>query len=107
MIANLQPGFDMSAQPFDIRRATEADVAMLARHRVSMFRDMGKLEPSLEAALLDAATTQIREAMAAGEYVAWLARPSSEPSRIVAGVGVQLRRLLARPREDGNGVLTG
>jgi GNAT superfamily N-acetyltransferase len=50
---------------------------------------------------------QIGEAMAAGEYVAWLAHRPGEPERIVGGAGVQLRRLLPRPDADGRRVLIG
>jgi GNAT superfamily N-acetyltransferase len=97
----------MSAHYCEIRRATEADSVVLASHRVSMFRDMRSVEPSLESELLDSATSHIREAMASGEYVGWLAYPPGEPARIIGGAGVQLRRLLPRPEEDGKGVLTG
>ncbi len=97
----------MNDHRIEIRRATEADVDTLARHRVLMFRDMGSLEKSVEGLLLDAATNHIREAMASGEYVAWLAHVAGERQRIVGGSGVQLRRLLPRPEEGGKGVLVG
>jgi GNAT superfamily N-acetyltransferase len=91
----------------EIRRATDVDINILAMHRVSMFRDMGSLDPSLEHALLEAATSHIREAMASGEYVAWVARLPHESRRIVGGTGVQLRRLLVRPDDDGMRMLVG
>jgi GNAT superfamily N-acetyltransferase len=72
-----------------------------------MFRDIGSLQPIIEAPLRDAAAAHIREAMAAGEYVAWLAHPVAEPQRIVGGAGVQLRRLLPRPEEGATRVLMG
>lgn len=97
----------MSAQYVEIRRATEADVAALARHRVAMFRDMRSVDPSVEGVLLDAATTHIREAMASGEYAGWLAHPPGESGHILGGGGVQLRRLLPRPDESGQHVLIG
>ena len=90
-----------------IRRATQADTSILAEHRVSMFRDMGSARPEIEASLRDAATAHIREAMQLGEYVAWVACPVREPQRVVAGAGVQLRRLLPRPEVGGTRVLVG
>ena len=97
----------MSEALFEIRPATEADVTVMAGHRVSMFREMGSVNPALEGVLLDAATTHIREAMVGGEYVAWLAHPPGEPRRILGGGGVQLRRLFPRPQEGGQGLLIG
>src|SRR5262245_59921184 len=72
-----------------------------------MFRDMGSLDQSIEGALLQSATTHIRDAMASGEYVAWLAHLAGDPQRIVGGSGVQLRRLFPRPDDDGKQVLIG
>jgi GNAT superfamily N-acetyltransferase len=97
----------MSDDAIDIRRASDADVAILARHRVSMFRDMKSVAPAAEAALHESAAAHLREAMATGEYVAWLAHPVGQPQSIVGGAGVQLRRLLPRPDDAGNRVLTG
>jgi GNAT superfamily N-acetyltransferase len=72
-----------------------------------MFRDMGDINAALEEDLREAARWQIDEAMAAGEYVAWVAHPADAPQRIVAGTGVQLRRLLPRPAGDGLRLLVG
>ena len=91
----------------DIRRATVADSSILGEHRVAMFRDMGSVQRDVEASLREAATTHIRDAMQAGEYVAWLAYPADEPQRVVGGTGVQLRRLLPRPEVGGARVLVG
>jgi GNAT superfamily N-acetyltransferase len=91
----------------DIRRATVADTSILAEHRLSMFRDMGSVQPDVEASLRDAATAHIRDAMQLGEYAAWLAYPVREPQRVVGGAGVQLRRLLPRPEVGGARVLVG
>src|SRR5262245_63660458 len=95
------------SEPIEIRRATAADAAVLARHRVLMFRDMGSTQPDIEAALREAAMAHIGEAMSSGEYVAWLAHPSGEPGRVVGGAGLQLRRLLPRPDSGGARVLVG
>ena len=97
----------MTDKTIEIRSATEADAYVIAEQRVVMFRDMGSLDASIEGELLDAATRQIREAIASGEYVAWLAYPTDEPQRIVGGSGVQLRRLFPRPDERGTRVLMG
>ena len=97
----------MSDHAIEIRRAALADSPVLALQRVSMFRDMGDAEPSIEAPLRAASDVQIREAMLAGEYFAWLAHVSGEPQRIVGGAGVQLRRLLPRPDDDGTRVVIG
>ena len=97
----------MKDYEIEIRRATEADAVVVAEQRVVMFRDMGSLDPSIEGLLLDSATAHIREAMASGEYVAWLAYVAGEPQRVVGGSGVQLRRLFPRPDEDGKRVLIG
>ena len=97
----------MSDDRIQVRRATAADVPVLARHRMSMFRDMGSVDPALEAELLDEAATHIREAMVSGEYVAWLAHPRGDAGTIMGGSGLQLRRLLPRPEEGGKRVLIG
>ncbi len=97
----------MTGQLFEIRRATEADAPTLAAQRVLMFRDMGNLDPSLEDVLLEAGTDQMAEAIASGEYVAWVLCPVGEPARIIGGGGVQLRHLFPRPEADGKRILIG
>jgi GNAT superfamily N-acetyltransferase len=97
----------MNDRPIDIRRASEADANVIAEHRVVMFRDMARLDPSREGQLLEAATHRIREAITTGEYVGWLAYLPDEPHRIIGGCGVQLRRLFPRPDESGQRVLDG
>jgi GNAT superfamily N-acetyltransferase len=66
-----------------------------------MFRDMGQLRDEAYPALAEATAAYYAEAMPAGEYVAWVLRPASQPDYIVAGGGVQLRRILPRPMSDG------
>lgn len=76
-----------------IRRATAADVELLARHRV-MLRAHG-FEASAEAwrVLADASARAYVELMASGDYAAWIA----ERDGAVAGsVGMLLRRALPR-----------
>ena len=72
---------------FTIRRATEADAGIIARHRMLMFRDMG--EPAqAEEALENNSRVQITEMLRRGDYHGWLAEVNGE---IVAGVGMSLR----------------
>ncbi|PYP17949.1 MAG: N-acetyltransferase [Gemmatimonadetes bacterium] len=80
-----------------IRLATVADAPALARHRAEMFRDMGELPDELYDPLLEAARQALRECLGTGEYVGWVACPADRPDQIVAGAGIQLRRLLPRP----------
>ena len=93
---------------FRIRAATTADVPVLAKHRVEMFRDMGRLPAAAAAAELRAATEPILvEWLAAGTYVGWLAEPVARPGLVVGGAGLQLRPMLPRPSRDGQGLMTG
>jgi GNAT superfamily N-acetyltransferase len=90
-----------------VRRASPADAAVIARHRVEMFRDMGALdEPSAEP-LREATMRALARMMPAGEYVAWLAFPVDRPEEIVGGAGAQVRALLPRPLPDRGTVRTG
>ena len=77
---------------FSIRPATIADVAVLARHRAEMFRDIHSLDEATCADMATAAANYFSQAIPSEEYVGWLAHPVSSPSEIVAGVGIQLRQ---------------
>lgn len=92
------------SEAFDVRRATPADVSVIARHRAEMFTDMGELPPDLYDALVAASRRRIEEAMRAQEYFGWVAAPRSAPSEIIAGAGVQVRKLLPRPLRSAAGV---
>jgi GNAT superfamily N-acetyltransferase len=85
-------------ESFTVRLATPEDAAVLARHRVSMFRDMGDLPPEQAESLEAAARRVIKEWIAAGTYVSWVASPAARPAEIIAGAGIQIRPLLPRPR---------
>ncbi|MGE0461594.1 MAG: GNAT family N-acetyltransferase, partial [Vicinamibacterales bacterium] len=90
---------DVSTPPaFTIRRADIADIALLARHRAWMFRNMGHLPSHLEAPLERATAAYLREAMPRGEYIAWVAESGAVSAAAVGGAGVQLRPILPRPR---------
>src|SRR5690349_19566615 len=86
---------------FEVRPAALADVPILARHRCEMFMEMGSLAESAYADLLAAAERYFAEALPAGEYHAWLVAPQARPEQIVAGGGLQLRRMLPRPGPEG------
>lgn len=98
---------DWTDDALEIRFAAVADLHVLAHHRVSMCRDMGIVAPGGEPALRDAAVHDLREAMAAAEYVGWLVSLVGQPQVVVAGAGVQIRRLLPRPDDAGTGVVRG
>ncbi len=94
--------------PFRVRPATPHDAPLLAKHRVEMFRDMGRLADESAAAELRAATEPlIGEWVAAGTYVGWLAEPVTRPGLVVGGAGVQLRPMLPRPSRDAPGIVSG
>jgi GNAT superfamily N-acetyltransferase len=87
---------------FQIRPATFADAQVVAHHRASMFNDMGVLPSPLVRPLKEMTVTYLADAMPRGEYLGWLAAPSDDPTRIVAGAGVQLRRVLPFPNRWPN-----
>lgn len=98
----------MTEPSFRVRLATPADAPLLARHRVEMFRDMGRIagEPVAEA-LSAAAEPELRAWLAAGTYVGWLAEPVGHTGEVAGGAGLQIRPLLPRPSRDGSAVLPG
>ena len=97
---------ETSTPPVVLRVATAADALILAEHRVSMFREMGALQPELEQPLRDATAAYFLAAIPAGEYVGWIAYPPGDCTP-VGGAGVQFRSLLPRPTVAGDGLLLG
>lgn len=89
---------------FLVRAATGDDAAALARHRAEMFRDMGKLPDRSYGEMVEASRAYFAAAVASGEYVAWLAAPADDRQTIVAGAGMQLRRILPSIRQGVSGV---
>ncbi len=81
-----------------IRRATIDDIAIIAHHRVSMFLDMGSADPADADELRSVTEEFLRDAIPHGEYIGWLACADDDPSKIIAGAGVQIRRVLPFPR---------
>ncbi len=58
------------ATTYTIRQANISDAAVIARHRVAMFRDMGDVPTeTLGAELLSASTTALTVLMHEGSYV--------------------------------------
>jgi GNAT superfamily N-acetyltransferase len=93
---------------FRVRAAQPGDVPVLAKHRVEMFRDMGRVGTEAAAAELRAAAELlIGEWIAGGQYVGWVAEPVARRGLVVGGAGVQLRSMLPRPSADGQGVVAG
>ena len=90
---------------FTIRPATAADAPIIARHRAEMFTDMGVLPSAIYQSLVDETVRYLERAMPAGEYLGWLAAPGGSAADIVAGAGVQRRRVLPHPSATGENVV--
>ena len=88
---------------FDIRLATIADAAVIGWHRARMFQNMGLVPEPLFDPYRAKCEARLREQLSLGEYVGWLASPGDSPEKIVAGTGVQLRRVLPHPVGEPNG----
>jgi len=98
----------MSDSAFTVRAATTADTQAVVRHRVEMFRDMGRLKDEAAAEAVRAASEGvIREWLEAGSYLGWLASPAGRSAEIIGGAGLLLRPMLPRPGLDGTGVVRG
>src|SRR2546426_9081315 len=90
-----------------IRRATVADAAILARHRVEMFREMGQLIPGLSGPLFEASRAYFVEAIPAERYIGWVYESSSGPEAVIGGGGVELRGLAPPPARNGQRLASG
>jgi GNAT superfamily N-acetyltransferase len=78
-----------------IRYATVADAAIVAEHRARMFMDTGRLTEVAAVTMRAKLKPLLQPMLASGEYVGWfLVTPEDT---VVAGAGVQIRRLLPRP----------
>lgn len=97
------------AKTFMVRRATLDDVAVIARHRAEMFADMGQLPADLYETLVTQSIEYLTDALPTGAYVGWLASAPGQPTTVIAGAGVQLRRTLPHPvaRRGNARVATG
>jgi GNAT superfamily N-acetyltransferase len=88
---------------FTIRQATAADRAVIGHHRVAMCLDIGTATPATASGLERATVAWLAQAMPSGEYLGWLATPAGHPEQVVAGAGVQLRRVLPFPQRHPDG----
>jgi GNAT superfamily N-acetyltransferase len=80
---------------YGIRPCTPEDAAVVARHRVEMFRDMGEVPTQkLALELLDRSTAALAAALADGTYVGWLAVEAA--GKVIAGAGAHIKPQLPR-----------
>jgi GNAT superfamily N-acetyltransferase len=90
---------------YAIHQAIVSDAATIARHRVSMFRDMGQVPTdALAAELLERSTFALDALLREGSYVGWLA--VNDGGRVLAGVGAHVKPQLPRISHDGVVVVT-
>jgi ribosomal protein S18 acetylase RimI-like enzyme len=87
-----------SAPSFSVRQANASDIPLIARHRATMFREMGKLRAQHEESLAQATASYLSDAMPRGEYLGWIAEDNGTSPAVIGGAGVQLRPILPRPR---------
>jgi GNAT superfamily N-acetyltransferase len=95
---------DPAAPPIRIRPATPDDAPIIASHRANMFRDMGQLTPEVYDALLAVTERRLREALASGEYVGWLAL-NPDSSAVIGGAGAQRRLAFPHPQRLDDGAV--
>ena len=91
---------------FNVRFATITDSPLIARHRTRMFQDMGYVPAELFDHFRAKSEARLREAFACEEYIGWLASQRNSPETIIAGAGVQLRRVLPHPIGEAGGEIT-
>jgi GNAT superfamily N-acetyltransferase len=91
----------------EIRLATPADARLLATQRVSMYRDMGRTTPQVEAPLLELCARYFAAALTSGEYVGWIAERGTHPRAVLGGAGVQFRPLVPRTDPSGRFLVAG
>jgi GNAT superfamily N-acetyltransferase len=93
------------AAPYQVRRATLNDVAMIAHHRVAMFQDMGLVASNAQATtLFELSTGALATVLSDGSYVGWLA--SDAGGTVVGGAGAHIKPHLPRISPDGTYVAT-
>lgn len=95
----------MTQPRWAIRRATVADAATVARHRVAMFVEMGDLANADDAAALERESqAALRRYLEDGSYVGWIVE--SDEGAIVGGAGAHIKPQLPRPALGARGVET-
>jgi hypothetical protein len=88
---------------FVIRRAQIADAAIIASHRAWMFCEMAEVSSTTFGALRAESEKWLTNGLRSGEYIGWLASPADAPAIVIAGAGVQLRRVAPHP--DGENAI--
>ena len=68
-----------------------------------MFSDMGELPAEMFDPFRAQSLSALRKMFEQASYVGWLASPSDDLNKIVAGAGVQLREVPPHPQPDANG----
>jgi len=90
---------------YSIRPATVSDAAVIAHHRVAMFRDMGQVPTDeLGSQLSSASTSALTALLSEGSYVGYLAVGANQ--EVIGGAGVHIRPQLPRISRDGTYVAT-
>jgi len=84
-------------EQFAIRLATVADAGLIGSQRARMFHELEMVPDPLFEHFQQLGESRLREMLGSGEYVGWLVSPIESPNDIVAGAGVQLRRVLPHP----------
>ena len=82
---------------FDIRLAVATDATLIAWQRARMFHEMEMIPDAFFDQFRELCETRLEELLGTNEYVGWLAYQPHSPNDIVAGAGVQLRRVLPHP----------
>ena len=96
---------DMEMIKHSIRQATVSDAAIIARHRVGMFRDMGQVPTdALATTLLETSTAALGALLRERSYIGWLA--IAENDRVLAGAGAHVQSQLPRISHNGIAVTT-
>ncbi|MBX7187663.1 MAG: GNAT family N-acetyltransferase [Vicinamibacteria bacterium] len=79
---------------YSLRLAEASEARLLARHRASMFRDMGEADGAAASIIDNSSQDRLAALIQAREYYGFLAEYEGE---VIAGGGVWLRPLLPRP----------
>ena len=79
---------------YTIRPATVDDAATIARHRASMFLDMGEVSVEEAAILRSESEPWLARLLGNGGYAGWLC---FEDAKVVAGAGVLIQEVGPRP----------
>jgi GNAT superfamily N-acetyltransferase len=79
---------------FVIRAADAGDAGIIARHRASMFQDMGAISAKEYELLLEASERWTADMLANHQYVGWLVE---DGPAVIAGGGLLLRELFPVP----------